>query len=55
MSKAVSSNSVSFYDWELSFKNKSDKDIEKESFNSLGLSDNSFKNFIEEWKDKNLS
>ena len=50
------SKAVSYYDWELSFKDKSDsnKDIKKDNFNSLGMSDNNFKDFIKEWKEKNL-
>ncbi|MFX1502381.1 MAG: hypothetical protein ACFFDH_15580 [Promethearchaeota archaeon] len=50
------SKAVSYYDWELSFKDKSDsnKDIKKDNFNSLGMSDNNFKDFIKEWKGKNL-
>ncbi|MFW9827056.1 MAG: hypothetical protein ACFFEY_05480 [Candidatus Thorarchaeota archaeon] len=51
------SKAVSFYDWELSFKDKSkpDKDIKKTNFNSLGIADYSFKDFMKKWKDKNLS
>ena len=52
MSKAVSS-----YDWELSFKNKSEKDQTnlKDDINSLGITDNSFKDFMKKWKKMNLS
>ena len=52
MSKAV----VSYYDWELSFKNKSkfDNSLKKDNFNSLGMSDNSFKDFMKKWKKNNL-
>ncbi|MFX0008038.1 MAG: hypothetical protein ACFFA7_04475 [Promethearchaeota archaeon] len=51
------SKAVSYYDWELSFKTKSNKDQteHKENFNSLGISDNNFKDFIKTWKEKNLS
>lgn len=51
------SKAVSFYDWELSFKMKSEseKKMKKENFNSLGISDNNFKDFMKKWKDKNLS
>ncbi|MFX1390711.1 MAG: hypothetical protein ACFE9Z_11655 [Promethearchaeota archaeon] len=51
------SKAVSYYDWELSLKNKSESDevIKKEEFNSLGMSDNSFKDFMKKWKNENLS
>jgi hypothetical protein len=51
------SKAVSYYDWELSFKNKPEKDqvVQREDFNSLGISDNNFKDFIKKWKEKNLS
>ncbi|MFX0040321.1 MAG: hypothetical protein ACFFCY_15475 [Promethearchaeota archaeon] len=50
------SKAVSYYDWELSFKNKSDKDQteQKEDFNSLGMSTYNFKDFIKKWKEKNF-
>ncbi|MFX0105368.1 MAG: hypothetical protein ACFE75_07750 [Candidatus Hodarchaeota archaeon] len=53
MSKAIQS----YYDWELSFKNKSksDKNLKKDDFNSLGISDYSFKDFMKKWKEKNFS
>ncbi|MFX0042264.1 MAG: hypothetical protein ACFE8L_05075 [Candidatus Hodarchaeota archaeon] len=56
MSKAVSSKSISFYDWELTFKKrtKNNLNIENKEINSLGLSDESFKDFMTEWKKKNL-
>lgn len=47
------SKAVSYFDWSLSLKHKSESD--KEIFNSLGMSDNNFKDFIKKWKDKNLS
>ena len=51
------SKAVSYYDWELSFKNKFEKDQtnQKDDFNSLGISDNSFKDFMKKWKQKNFS
>jgi hypothetical protein len=57
MSKAVSSHSVSFYDWELSFKKKpsTSKKISNDKMNKLGINDNVFKNFVNKWKEKNLS
>ncbi|MFX0021772.1 MAG: hypothetical protein ACFE9S_05565 [Candidatus Hermodarchaeota archaeon] len=50
------SKAVSYYDWELSFKNKSNKRQinPKEEFNSLGISDYNFKNFMKKWKESNL-
>lgn len=57
MSKAVSSNSVSFYDWELSFKKKPStiQKISDNKMNKLGINDDVFKNFMKKWKEKNLS
>ena len=51
------SKAVSFYDWELSFKTKSEKDMnsKKDKINSLGISDYNFKDFVKKWKNKNLS
>ncbi|MFW9821564.1 MAG: hypothetical protein ACFFE4_01430 [Candidatus Thorarchaeota archaeon] len=51
------SKAVSYYDWKQSFRNKPelDKKSEKDSYNSIGVSDTSFKDFIKKWKDKNLS
>lgn len=55
MSKAV----VSYYDWKLSFNKKIDSyedDLNNnEPVNRLGISDNSFKDFMKKWKDKNFS
>jgi hypothetical protein len=51
------SKAVSYYDWELSFKNKSESDntLEKDNFNSLGMPDSNFKNFMKKWKEKNFT
>jgi hypothetical protein len=50
------SKAVSYYDWELSFKSKTEADQDhKEKINSLGLSDNNFKSFMKKWKKINLS
>ncbi len=53
----IMSKAVSYYDWELSFKSKSDKDqIDHKGFvNSIGMSENNFKDFIKKWKETNLS
>ncbi len=51
------SKAVSYYDWELSFKSKSEKEqiIQKDDINTLGISDNRFKDFMKKWKERNLS
>ena len=51
------SKAVSYYDWELSFKNKSEKNqtTKSESVNSLGIPEYNFKDFMKKWKEKNLS
>lgn len=52
------SKSISYYDWELSFKKpvKEEKQVQIKSkgVNSLGVSEMSFKYFLSEWKKKNL-
>jgi len=58
------SKAISYYDWELNFrknaflnpnsKNKTKKRINQENINSLGLSDNAFKDFMKKWKKKNF-
>ena len=58
------SKAISYYDWELNFRkrtvlkpnsrNKTEKIVSKEHFNSLGLSDNAYKDFMTKWKSKNL-
>jgi len=57
MSKAASSNSLSFYDWELTFekKFKVNPNSKDKKANSLGIPDNTFKDFMKKWKEKNLS
>ena len=50
------SKAISYYDWELSFKKKplsSTENKEKEE-NSLGIPNMVLKNFLSEWKEKNL-
>ena len=53
MSKAV----ISYYDWELSFKNKSGKEqnLTEGNLNSLGMSEYNFRDFMAKWKKENLS
>jgi hypothetical protein len=57
MSKAASSNSLSYYDWELTFKRKSKSNLNNQTkeVNSLGLSDENFKDFMTNWKKRNLT
>ena len=53
------SKASSYYDWELSFKRKTKSDFgpvhEDEEINSLGISDNAFKDFLKKWKEHNIS
>lgn len=51
------SKAESYYDWELSFKNKSEKNqnLISDNLNSLGMPDNNFKEILKKWKEKNLS
>lgn len=53
------SKAVSYYDWELSLRKKpltiSKLKVEKPNHtNSIGLSEEEFKNFMNKWKRKNL-
>ena len=58
------SKAISYYDWELNFrkktilnpnsKNEKKTTNYKDSVNSLGLADNTFKDFMKKWKDQNL-
>jgi hypothetical protein len=64
MSKALTKIS-SYFDWELKFRKTSNLkhqtnsihnfNLNEYNFNSLGISNKSFKNFMKKWKDKNLS
>ncbi|MHA1912851.1 MAG: hypothetical protein ACW986_08300 [Promethearchaeota archaeon] len=50
------SKAVSYYDWNLSFKqNTPSKPNDKGLINSLGMTDNNFKDFMQKWKEENLS
>jgi hypothetical protein len=53
------SKAVSYYDWKLSFQKKIDTKIEEvndnEPVNTLGISKSNFKNFVKNWKKKNLN
>ncbi|MFX0004175.1 MAG: hypothetical protein ACFFAA_14520 [Promethearchaeota archaeon] len=53
------SKAVSYYDWELSFKRKTNSNKKSlnnnDSFNALGISDKIFKDFIKKWKKVNIS
>ncbi|MFX1480310.1 MAG: hypothetical protein ACFFCI_19560 [Promethearchaeota archaeon] len=52
------SKAISYYDWKLSFQRKIDTEVEKsndnEPFNTLGIPDSNFKDFVKNWKEKNL-
>ena len=58
------SRTDSYFDWELSFRKKGDQprssysiksnNILNKEVNSLGISPKEFKNFLENWKTKNL-
>jgi hypothetical protein len=51
------SKAVSYYDWELSFKNKieSKKNLRDDNLNAIGITDKGFKDFMKKWKKENLS
>jgi len=53
------SKAVSYYDWELSFQRKIGIDKQKvddnEPINTLGIFKNDFKDFVKNWKEKNLN
>ena len=48
--------SISYYDWEMSFKkkNSSDNYQEEKELDTLGIPNTVLKNFLSEWKKKNL-
>ncbi|MFW9865754.1 MAG: hypothetical protein ACFFEN_06595 [Candidatus Thorarchaeota archaeon] len=52
------SKAVSYYDWKLSFKRKVEYTGEtlndNDSVNSLGIKEESFKDFMKKWKEKNF-
>ncbi|MFW9987084.1 MAG: hypothetical protein ACFFC3_00315 [Candidatus Odinarchaeota archaeon] len=50
------SKAMSYYDWQKSFgdKTKSNKLLNHKSPNSLGISENTFKDFIKKWKKENF-
>jgi hypothetical protein len=57
------SKAISYYDWELNFRKKNalkeifpvnkEYPFQKRAKNSLGISDNQFKEFMKNWKHKN--
>ncbi|MFW9876487.1 MAG: hypothetical protein ACFFG0_25620 [Candidatus Thorarchaeota archaeon] len=53
------SKAISYYDWKLSFNKKINSDEntldDNELLNTLGISENNFKNFMKKWKEKNFS
>ena len=58
------SKAISYYDWELNFRKKAvvkpssyrktEYKISQENVNSIGISENTFKDFMKKWKEKNL-
>jgi len=56
----MSSKVVSYFDWSLGFKsNTSDstlklKNIKKSNLNSIGMTDDNFKQYLKNWKNTNL-
>jgi len=58
------SKAISYFDWEMNFRKKALKSHNsenetqrmrsKEDINSLGFSDNEFKDFMKKWKNENL-
>ncbi|MBN1214922.1 MAG: hypothetical protein JXA99_05700 [Candidatus Lokiarchaeota archaeon] len=54
----MSKSEVSYYDWKKTFKKKVSDSIDyhnkNESQNSLDISDNEFKEYLKNWKKKNL-
>ncbi|MFX1275340.1 MAG: hypothetical protein ACFFBP_00050 [Promethearchaeota archaeon] len=61
MSKAMQIKSRSYYDWNQQFLNSNSQEIiqgfnvyEENKMNSLGISKDHFKDFLKEWKEKNL-
>ena len=52
MSKAISS----YYDWQQTFRDKPklNKKSNQDEINSLGISENKFRDFIKNWRKKNL-
>lgn len=48
------SRTDSYFDWELSFRKKETNSYLHKEVNSLGIPKNEFKEFMENWKTKNL-
>ncbi len=53
------SKAISYYDWSSSFKRKDipkDEDLfnDNETCNTLGIDEGNFKEFLTNWKEKNL-
>ena len=49
---------MSYYDWELNFRKegkKKEKIEKKERSNGIGIPKSKFKEFLKEWKNKNLT
>jgi len=56
----MSSKVVSYFDWSLGFKSNSTestlklKSTKKSNLNSIGMTDDTFKQYIKNWKNRNL-
>ncbi|MBY9012120.1 MAG: hypothetical protein KGD70_07085 [Candidatus Lokiarchaeota archaeon] len=56
----MSSKVVSYFDWSLGFKSNSTdsalklKTLKKSNLNSIGITDDNFKQYIKKWKNSNL-
>jgi hypothetical protein len=56
----MSSKVVSYFDWSLGFKSNSTdnalklKAIKRSNLNSIGMTDDDFKQYIKKWKNSNL-
>ena len=56
----MSSKVVSYFDWSLGFKSSGSNidpkinSTKKSNLNSIGMTDNEFKRYVNKWKNKNL-
>lgn len=50
----MSSKAVSYYDWTLNFKKNAPNHNTVAEINSIGMKDREFKDFLRDWKKKNL-
>ena len=56
----MSSKVVSYFDWSLGFKSNTTesaskiKSMKRGNLNSIGMTDDDFKQYLEKWKNRNL-